>query len=131
MKTNLKYIRKTYGLTMRELAKQIGVSQNAINLWENQDVSIADKNLDALASILKIDKQLLIQEELSDEDLKEIAKCKYTYDINCSFDIKEIKKYECLSEKERNYFNKLLYCLESKSNILAKHVVAMLDDIEI
>ena len=132
MKTNLKHIRKMYGLTMRELAMQVGVTANAINLWENQDVKITDKNLNSLADVLKLDKQLLIQENLSNDDLKEISKCKYIYDINCNFNAKEIEKYEAFSEVEKSYFDKILYCLNNKgNNILAKHIISMLDDVDI
>lgn len=85
-----------------------------------------------MANVLKLDKQLLIQENLNDDDFKEISKCKYIYDFNCNFNSKEIEKYETFGKVEKNYFDKILYCLENKeSDILAKHIISMLDDINV
>ncbi len=47
----IKYLRDRYGMTQSDLAKRLGVSRNAVNLWE---MSISSPSLSNLVEMSKI-----------------------------------------------------------------------------
>lgn len=56
MKVNgLKFIRKTFGLTMKELSDEIGVSSNTINLWEKGLLDVTEERLNQLAEFFGLE----------------------------------------------------------------------------
>lgn len=78
----LKNVRTIYGFTMRELAKRIKVSANAINLWENGDIDVPESRVDNLACYLQIDKSLLGKEKHDNKDLMLIEIARANFKIN-------------------------------------------------
>lgn len=78
----LKNIRKIYGLTMRDLAKKMNVTANAVNLWESGAVDVPEHRLTDLSRLLKLDKQLFLKENHDVKDLMliEIARAEYKID---------------------------------------------------
>jgi transcriptional regulator with XRE-family HTH domain len=78
----LKNIRKIYGFTMRDLAKRLNVTANAVNLWESGGVDVPEHRLDELAEFFKIDKQLFLKENHDVKDLMliEIARAEFKID---------------------------------------------------
>lgn len=75
----LKNIRKIYGLTMRDLAKKMSVTANAVNLWESGAVDVPEYRLTDLSKLLGLDKQLFLKDNHDAKDLMliEIARAEY------------------------------------------------------
>lgn len=76
----LKYIRNTFGLTMKELAEKLNVSANTINLWEKGTMDITEERLIQLENFFKIPKEYF-QKELKEEDKLNILESKIDDDI--------------------------------------------------
>lgn len=124
---NLKYIRKSFGFTMRDLAKRINVSANAINLWENGDINISETNENKLVELFGIEKQLFYKETLSENDKLVISKARYLNELTSNIELDIIRE---ISSEELEYIRKIKYCINNKeNNILCKHIINMLDDI--
>lgn len=92
----LKSVRTIYGFTMRELAKRINVSANAINLWENGDIDVPESRVDNLAYYLQIDKSLLGKEKHDNKDLMLIEIARANFKIN---------EYRALVKKDTGSIN--------------------------
>ena len=78
----LKNIRNIYGLTMRDLAKRLNVTANAVNLWESGAVDAPEHRLTDLSRLLKIDKQLFLKENHDVKDLMLIEIARAEFKIN-------------------------------------------------
>ncbi len=75
----LKTVRKIFGFTMRDLAKKLNVSANAINIWENGGGEVPENRLDELALFFDIEKEILLKENHNAKDLMliELARSRY------------------------------------------------------
>lgn len=78
----LKTIRKTFGFTMRDLAKKLNISANAINIWENGGGEVPDNRVEELSNFFGVDKELLLKENHNAKDLMlmEFARSNYKLD---------------------------------------------------
>lgn len=56
----IKYLRDRYGMTQSELAKKLGVSRNAVNLWEMSISSPSIANLIEMSKIFDVNVDYLI-----------------------------------------------------------------------
>lgn len=78
MTTNIKHFRKKCGLTQKELANKIGVSQNAVYNWETGKRDLSIDMIEKIANILDVTPNQLIgweplhAEPLIDEQETEI-----------------------------------------------------------
>lgn len=70
----LKYIRTRCNYSQRELADILGVSRQAVNMWENSKKIISDKRKKELATLFGID-DLELFEEISDDKMFQLANC--------------------------------------------------------
>jgi transcriptional regulator with XRE-family HTH domain len=68
------FARKILGLTGAELGKQLGVTRQAICLYESAENCIPEKHYDRLKEIFNLPPELLIK-ELTDTDKKYILSC--------------------------------------------------------
>ena len=59
----IRYYRKSIGLTQKELAQKIGITQSSIVLWENDKTTPVYNNLRALAEVLGMDVYSLCDEK--------------------------------------------------------------------
>lgn len=75
----LKTVRKTFGFTMRDLAKKLDVSANAINIWENGGGEISENRIEELSLFFDIEKEILLKEKHNAKDLMliELARSRY------------------------------------------------------
>lgn len=78
----LKTIRKTFGFTMRDLAKKLNISANAINIWENGGGEVPDSRVEELSNFFGIDKELLLKENHNAKDLMLIEFARSSYKID-------------------------------------------------
>lgn len=65
------FARKILGLTGAELGKQLGVTRQAICLYESEENCIPEKHYNKLKEIFKLPPEILVK-ELSDMDKKYI-----------------------------------------------------------
>lgn len=65
----LAYIRKTFGLTMKDLAEQMGVSSNTINLWEKGKLNITDIRLKQLEDFFQLPISFFYKKEFNEDEL--------------------------------------------------------------
>lgn len=56
----IKYLRDRYGMTQSDLAKRLGVSRNAVNLWEMSISSPSIANLIEMSKIFDVNVDYLI-----------------------------------------------------------------------
>lgn len=56
----LKEVRKSHGLTQREVAEQVGVNQNTYSYWENGKTRIDNLSLQRLAEIFDVSVDYLL-----------------------------------------------------------------------
>lgn len=56
----LKEVRKSHGLTQREVAEQVGVNQNTYSYWENGKTRIDNLSLQKLAEIFDVSVDYLL-----------------------------------------------------------------------
>lgn len=88
----IKYLRERYGMTQTDLAKRLGVSRNAVNLWE---MSISSPSLSNLVEMSKI------------------------FDINVDYLISTTEKITIditsLKPDEREIVMKLVECLKKRT----------------
>lgn len=114
----LKTIRKTFGFTMRDLAKKLNISANAINIWENGGGEVPDSRIEELSNFFGIDKYLLLKEEHNSKDLMliEVARFKYMlneYNENSKEDVIDvfnddiINQYKTENQKLKNELDNL------------------------
>ena len=85
----LKTVRNIFGLTMRDLARELSVSANAINIWENGGSEVSGNRLEELSNLFGISKELLIKENHSDKELIIIEFSRFNY---------KLYKYQNLSD---------------------------------
>jgi transcriptional regulator with XRE-family HTH domain len=106
---NLARIRKSKGLSLRELAEKSGVSYRMIFHYENAPSSVPFKNLKALSDALGVNISAFFSENK-------------TSPID-SIDIRWIKKFQdiqSLSEAERKELNQHINSLVEKSRLRQK-----------
>lgn len=77
----LKNIRKAFGFTMRELATELDVTANAINIWENGGVDISEGRLETLSGFFGLEKELFIKENHGIRDMMIIEHARAAYKI--------------------------------------------------
>lgn len=64
----LKFIRKTFGLTMKELSEELGVSSNTINLWEKGTLDVTEERLNQLADFFGLDNKNILLYDFSEDN---------------------------------------------------------------
>ncbi|WP_195979893.1 helix-turn-helix domain-containing protein [Clostridium butyricum] len=78
----LKQIRKIFGFTMRDLAKLLDVSANAINLWENGGVDVPESRLNQLSIFFDLNKEIFLKNQMNTKDLMHIEFARSRYKMN-------------------------------------------------
>lgn len=78
----LKQIRKIFGFTMRDLAKLLDVSANAINLWENGGVDVPESRLNQLSIFFDLNKEIFLKSQMNSKDLMHIEFARSRYKMN-------------------------------------------------
>lgn len=63
--SNLKYIRKKYGISQQELANKIGKDRSSIAYWENGKADITLENVIKLSEVLNIPIHDLVGKDLT------------------------------------------------------------------
>ena len=120
---------------MRDLASELGVSHNAINIWENEESNISDNNLTKLSHLLGLEKEYLYKKEFTSKEkmIIELARSKYKGEIISKEEIlndNDLKHYtdtirnnmkehyeNILKEKDKE-IEKLKYALETIQTII-------------
>jgi len=74
----LKYLRKKNGLSLAAVARQIGVSPQAVHKWENGGKVDNDREW-ALADLFKVDAYWLIRGESSEQNLPELKRPRHHF----------------------------------------------------
>lgn len=112
----LTYIRKLYGMSMQNVADNVGVSKQTVSKWESGKISaITDENLKKLSQLFGQDKQFFFKTLTSTEELR-IQKQKlenelktveipqvdeegnqYTWSYT---DVSELEQMDCLIRKQ-------------------------------
>jgi transcriptional regulator with XRE-family HTH domain len=72
--TGFKFIRNQHNSTLEEFALLIGVSKQAVYMWENGKKPIPTKRLKLLSEITGVPEKYFLLEEVSDRDKLEIRK---------------------------------------------------------
>lgn len=73
MANKIKELRKKKGLTQKELASLIGISQNTLSYWENGVYDVDNKSLQRLAVIFDVSIDYLLGKDLTiDPEKKEL-----------------------------------------------------------
>ena len=70
---NLKILRKAKGLTQKEVADFIGISQNNYSYWENGKVKIDNGSLQKLADFFDVTVDYLLGRDVIPEKYKDVA----------------------------------------------------------
>lgn len=70
--TRLKELRKAAGLTQKQVADKLGISQNNYSCMENGKVKIAEKYIFILCGLYDCTKEYLLGEDILDEKIKEM-----------------------------------------------------------
>jgi transcriptional regulator with XRE-family HTH domain len=78
----LTYIRKSFGLTMKELGEKIGVSSNTINLWEKGKLKITDQRLKQLEDFFELPGYVFYKKEFDEDELIFIERSRTKYVMN-------------------------------------------------
>ena len=101
MLEKLKTLRAKNGVTQRQLAEAIGVSQQSINKYENQNIEPDISTLIAMAEYFNTTVDYLVgRTELSDEPV---------YSLNLTGEeINLVNNYRTLSPKEKESINLIL-----------------------
>lgn len=77
MSTIIKTLRETKGLTQVQLAKEVGVSQQAVVQWENGDTAPRGKNLLRAAEVLGTDVKTLKSGKQAEVDIVDFKQAAY------------------------------------------------------
>lgn len=82
--STLKYIRKTHGLTLQQIADLVSLSKQAVSKWESGKVNnISEDKLMILEQVFGKEIVALIHEELTDELKEKIEGCRKQRNIPC------------------------------------------------
>ncbi len=97
---NLREIRKEYGMTMKELADKIGVSESAISQYENGKREPGYETLIKLAGLFNVSADYLLGIEENDE-------------ISISQkDLELLKVYKAAKQSDKEHINALVKAID-------------------
>lgn len=128
----LKFIRKTFGLTMKELSEELGVSSNTINLWEKGTLDVTEERLRQLGEFFGLENTNILLYDFNNEENKHTSKMilavetarleykikKYNANYIENFELDNINKIHLL-EDNRELFENLeggVACLADELN---------------
>lgn len=105
METNelIRFRRIELGMTMKDLAKRVGVSEATISRWESGDIANMKRDkIAALARALDVSPAVLMNwEEFDTERMKKNKHAKRLYDLALNSDIKNVDMvYDILKRLE-------------------------------
>lgn len=103
MLENLKHLRKTAGISQRELAEVIGVSQQSINKYENHNTEPDIETLTRLADYFNTSIDYLT----GHTDIQRRIEAVHPYDLNLH-ERRLIDSYRILTEKQRRSIDAVL-----------------------
>lgn len=96
MVTNLKQLRVGAGLSQKQLAEVVNVSQQSINKYENHEVEPSLETLSLIADYFETSIDFLVGRT----DIQRRIEAVQSYDLNAD-EQDLIKKYRLLTEKDR------------------------------
>ena len=109
MVKNLRKLRKEKGITQKELAKLVGLSQQSINKYENTASEPDIKNLIALADFFDTSVDYLVGNSEIRHKIEEVTE----YTMN-NAEIKVMENYRGLDNNVRDLFSQTLAALNIK-----------------
>lgn len=96
MLKNLKSLRKTAGISQKNLAEAIGVSQQSINKYENHNIEPDIETLKRLADYFRTSIDYLV----GHTDIRRRIEVVHPYDLN-ERERNAMDGYRCLTEKQQ------------------------------
>ena len=107
MLKNLKKLREVGGISQKQLADSIGVSQQSINKYENHNVEPDIDTLIRIADFFNTSVDYLI----GHTDIRRKIETVHNYDLNTR-ESQLIDTFRTLSEKQKNCVNTVANCLK-------------------
>ncbi len=112
----LKSLRKEFGLTQKQIAERLGISQNSYSYIENEKVKISDEYIEILCKLFMCSKEYLLGKKEERKNIfvttkqKELEMIKFILTGEDRFDY-----YNALNESEKQTF--FVFLLYDKKNL--------------
>lgn len=126
----LKFLRKSFGMTMKELGEKLDVSPTTINLWEKGQMPITQERLYELNNFFMLDNPNILYHDFNKESMEtsnfilevELARLQYKIKQHNELYSHKVNSEQLLSKIDMVEENKELYenLLDSLNELLGK-----------
>jgi transcriptional regulator with XRE-family HTH domain len=132
----LKYIRKVFNMTMKELAEELKVSSNTINLWEKGTLQITEDRLNQLKNYFNLDKEYFFRNDYNDDEITLIKTKSLEKTINKTIPADMLKNnvIKSYSEKAQEYLKELddsIMKIEEEIENVKKELINQIQNVSI
>lgn len=128
----LKFLRKSFGMTMKELGEKLDVTPTTINLWEKGQMPITQERLYELNNFFMLDNPKILYHDFAEENLEtsnltlevELARLQYKIKQYNELNANKIKSDYLLgkidvAEENKELFEELIYSMNKLSSNLS------------